>query len=136
MHRPTALLALLAASALLVAGPVEAARGGKGNGGSKTSSMTLDQSDPRHGDTITFTVSTTETDRPFSKVVCSRNGTIVYTSSAGHFDDYYLYFGAPEHHLASLNWPSGAADCTGSLVYQARNGRTKTLASVSFRVDA
>ena len=40
-------------------------------------------------------MSTTETDRPFSQVECSRNGFVVYTSSVGHFEDYYYYFGEP-----------------------------------------
>lgn len=142
MLRRLSLIALVSASALTLAIPVDAARGGgkgggKGGGGSTSeSSIVLDQAAPiTHGQEITMTVSTMATDRPFSEVECRQNGVLVYTSSAGHFDDYIEWFGPPTHTLSSLSWPSGDADCTAALTYQSRNGRWRTAASTSFHVD-
>jgi hypothetical protein len=145
MIRRIAGLALIGAAALTMVGSVEAARGGQKGGpnGSDSSSSSggtvfvIDQAAPIvHGQTITFTVETTEADRPFSKVNCYRGGVHVYSSSAGHFDDYNHYFGEPDHLLASLNWPSGDADCTASLEYMAKNGRMRTITAFDFHVDA
>lgn len=127
----------------LIAVPVLAAKGGNGGGGkgggkpvSGTSSITLVMVDgtgtePTHGDTITFSVSTTETDRPFVSVNCYQAGTWVYSASVGFFPDYPW---AQEFVLASTSWPSGAADCTAEL-YTSKDGRrTTTLATLDFSV--
>lgn len=142
MLRRFALVALAGASLLAIAGPVDAARGGNGNGnkgGGNTEAgstvFELNEAAPIvHGQAITFTVSTTEADRPFSSVQCYQSGVMVYSSTRGHFQDYYDYFGEPVHYLSSLGWPTGDADCTASLLYQARNGRTRSLTSFGFSV--
>lgn len=129
-----AMTALVMLATLAVTNPVAAAPGGlKGKPGANTVFI-LDQEAPAQGDTITFTVETTA-ERPFSKVNCYRDGFLIYHSSAGHFDDYYLYFGEPSHLLASLNWVSGAADCTASLEYYAK-GRMRTITTFDFHVTA
>jgi hypothetical protein len=141
---PSRAISVAAASAVALAvlsavGPVDAARGGGGAGGggsTGSSSIVLDQAAPIvHGQPVTFTVSTTATDRPFSQVNCFQGGTLVYQSTRGHFEDYYFYFGDPIHYLSSSAWVGGDADCTAELTYKSRNGRTSTLAKTSFRVE-
>ena len=139
MFRRCSLIAIATVALLSVTSAVDAAPGGKGGGkggGDSSSSIVMDQSGPiAYGQAVTFTVSTTASDRPFSQVHCEQGGTLVYSSTRGHFQDYYDYFGEPVHYLSSLSWPAGDADCTASLIYQARNGRMRTLASTSFHVD-
>lgn len=126
---------IIAAAAMVLAAatPVHAAPGGK-PGKPVETIFELDQPNPSQGDTITFTVQTDSSDRPFSKVNCYRDGFHIYSSSAGHFDDYYYYFGAPDHLLASLNWLSGPADCVASLEYMTNSGRMRTLVEFDFYV--
>lgn len=140
MIRRMSLVALAAASILALTGPADAARGGNKGGGAQkttgsTSSITLDQQAPiAHGQTITFTVASSA-DRPFSEVKCYQQGAMVYASSAGHFEDYSINFGEPQHILSSAGWPSGEADCSANLMYLAKNGRWRTAASTSFHVS-
>lgn len=131
---------LLGVLVLATASPAVAGKpSGAGKGGGKTdsgSSISLDQSGPfSYGQAVTFTVETTATDRPFSEVLCSKDGSVVYQSTRGHFQDYYDFFGQPIHYLSSLAWGGGDADCVASLVYQAKNGRMRSLASTSFHVS-
>lgn len=89
-------------------------------------------SGPRYGDTVTFTVSTSQTSNPFVNLRCYQNGSLVLSgwssfSPAGLGD---RMFG-----LASAAWHSGGADCTADLDMYS-NGRWKALASTSFHVDA
>ncbi len=139
MIRRIAFVMIAASTLFASAGAVDAARGGNGGGAKGTGDttvFTLDQATPlAHGQAITFTVSTTATDRPMSKVECYQGGTYVYQSTRGHFQDYYDYFGEPVHYLSSMAWSSGDADCTASLVYQARNGRSRTITSFDFHVS-
>jgi hypothetical protein len=138
MIRRLAVTAVLVGSVLTAVGTADAARGGKkGNAvrESSGSSIVLDQAAPARGEQITFTVSTSATDRPFSYVTCYQGGAMVYHSTRGHFADYYQYYGEPIHTLSSLAWTSGDADCTAELTYMARNGRMRTAASTSFQVS-
>lgn len=140
MIRRFAIVALAGAALLSVSVPVDAARGGNGGGGkpgpSGDTTFALDQAAPIvHGQEITFTVSTTAADRPMSQVECFQNGNYVYHSTRGHFQDYYDYFGEPVHYLSSLSWTAGDADCTASLIYQAKNGRMRTITSFDFHVS-
>lgn len=138
MTRRFAVVALAGAALLGATGTAEAARGGAGGGGKDTGSTTvflLNEAAPIvHGQQITFTVSTTVSDRPMSKVECYQNGSYVYHSTRGHFQDYYDYFGEPIHYLSSVSWTSGGADCMASLIYQGSNGRMRTITSFGFSV--
>lgn len=136
MTRRLVAVALAGAALLAATGTADAARGGGGQDTGSTTVFQLNEAAPIvHGQQITFTVSTTATDRPMSKVECYQNGAYVYHSTRGHFQDYYDYFGEPIHYLSSMSWTSGAADCTASLVYQTKTGRTRTIASFNFTVN-
>lgn len=145
MRKNITLIAVVAALIVAIAVPVAAAPGGKkgkpggggGGGGDSgsSSSITLDQPAPIvHGQDVTFTVSASVRE-PFSRVTCTQGGTTVYVSTKGHFPDYYEYFGEPIHTLSSAAWTGGDASCTAALIYFAKNGRQRTLASTSFAVS-
>jgi hypothetical protein len=142
---PAARIACTAAFLVLALALVPAALAGKGKPGTgstgSTSSslavaMVVDQngnSAPNWNDQITFNVSTTATVKPWVKLNCYQSGVWVSTSTAGFFPEYP--WGA-NFTLSSGGWTSGAGDCTATLYMVTSNGRTKTLASLSFHVDA
>jgi hypothetical protein len=124
----------------LMAGSAFAAKGGGANpsggsgGGSLALVMVTDVNGdglPNWGDQVTFTVSTTATDRPTVRLYCYQSGNLVYTFSAGFFAGYpwTRVFG-----LSSQSWTGGAADCTASLVYSGSNGRINTVATLNVAV--
>jgi hypothetical protein len=130
--------------ALLVVAPAAYAGkgGGKAGGGTTTggtSSLTLvlvNSTDgvAHQGQTVTFAVATTATDRPFVRVDCYQGTSWVYAASAGFFPDYPWSKDFP---LASNMWTSGAADCTATM-YMSKDGSTRVtnLATLKFHVDA
>ena len=154
---------VLAALALAVAAPAVADRGGNPNGGGKSGEngnkggnggggggggggqseggslalvMVYDQNGsggPNWNDQVTFDVSTTATDKPWVRLNCYQSGTWVSTSTAGFFPAYPW---APNFTLASGAWTSGAADCVATLYMVMSNGKSKTLAELTFQVDA
>lgn len=132
IRRTIVLLALTAALVAVLAAPA----GAKGRPSPKgDSSITLDQAAPlHHGDTITFSVQTTTTDRPFVVLECFRDRALIYKSTVGMFQDWYDEWGVPDFPLASLAWSGGDADCNAELQYQDRKHRMRTLASMEFHV--
>ena len=124
---------------VLVAGTALAGKGGaaKHTGGSGTIALVMveDQNTngaPNWNDTVTFTVTTTSTDRPFVSVDCYQNGAWVYTASAGFFPDYPW---PATFSLSSGSWPGGAASCNARLYSTSSGGtRTYTLATMTFAV--
>jgi hypothetical protein len=85
---------------------------------------------PTYGDTITFDVSTTETD-PYVNLTCFQNGSQVSEGWAA------FRVGAERTFvLDSPLWSGGSADCTADLGVFANNGKWKVLASASFHVGA
>ena len=118
-----------------------AGKGGKGKPGSSTSStstlslkMVYDRNAdgaPNWNDQVTFNVSTTATLKPWVKLNCYQAGVWVSTSTAGFFAAYPW---PPNFTLASGGWTSGAGDCTATLYLVTSNGRSKTLATLSFHV--
>jgi hypothetical protein len=115
----------------LIASSAFAARGGGGkpNGGGTLTAVVLDGTDavPNHTERLTFTVSTTATDRPFVTLHCWQGTTGVYNSSIGIFPTYMF---DPWFTLDSSYWMAGVeASCTASLWYYDRRGNQKVLAS-------
>src|SRR5438105_2864019 len=79
----------------------------------------------RFGDTITFNVSTTQTDNPFVNLVCTGDGV--------GYDSWAAFWPTSENFiLSSPAWTSGAADCTAKLVMYVNSNKYKLLASTSF----
>ena len=87
---------------------------------------------PNWGDTVTFNVSTTAS-YPAVQLVCYQNGALVFDQIVGFFPSYAW---SRDFALQSSSWTSGAADCTATLYYTAKNGADKTLATLSFPVHA
>jgi hypothetical protein len=87
-----------------------------------------------YGDTATFTVETTTTDRPFVVLECFKGRSLVYESTAGMFQDRYDEWGVPNFPLESLAWGRGDADCVAELQYQDRKWRVRTLATIEFSI--
>ena len=94
--------------------------GGKpsGGGGTLTLVMVTDNGNgaPNWGEQITFTASTTATDRPAVKVTCTQNGAVVYGWNTGYYADYPW----PDTQIMPLRsdyWTSGAASCSAVLHY-------------------
>ena len=135
-------VAVLAAFVLALV-VVPAAHAGKGGNAGKPSSGTsslslvlLNSTDglPHFGQQVTFTVSTTATDRPYVSLNCSQNGVWVYSASAGFFPDYPW---SQNFTLATFStWTSGAGDCTAKLYMTKDGSRSTTLATLSFHVYA
>jgi hypothetical protein len=145
---PAVRIAFLAAFLVLALALVPAALAGKGGnggggGGSATGStsslstvMVVDQNGngaPNWNDQITFAVSTSATSAPWVRLNCYQSGVWVSTSTAGFFAAYAW---APNFTLSSGAWTSGAGDCTATLYLVTSNGRSKTLNTLSFHVDA
>jgi hypothetical protein len=87
---------------------------------------------PAFGQSITFSVSTTETSNPFVNLKCYQGGVLVANGWSAFFPGGSgQYFG-----LYSPMWKSGAAACTADLGMLTSNGRWKVLASMSFNVTA
>jgi hypothetical protein len=133
----TVLLALVLVVAPTAFGGKGGAGGKPSGGGSSGLSLTvLDSTDglPHYGGQVTFTVSTTATDRPYVSLNCYQNGVWVYSGSAGFFPDYPW----PQTFvLATLStWTSGAGDCTARLYMTKDGSRSTTLATLSFHVYA
>jgi hypothetical protein len=86
------------------------------------------------GDQVTFDVSTTATDMPSVQARCYQAGTLVYSHTG------FFYGGASPSQVFTLRstvWTAGAADCTARLYYvNARQGKSVTLATLAFNVDA
>ncbi|MGH2837414.1 MAG: hypothetical protein ACRDJY_03585, partial [Thermoleophilaceae bacterium] len=129
----------------LIAGSVFAAKGGNrggGSGGGGTSysgslwlaPLVVDNNGngaPNRGDVVTFNISTNNP-APFVQLECFQGGSLVLLGRKGYFEgslDTNWNFG-----LSSGVWQSGAAECTGSLVYYTKRGWSK-YASTSFHVD-
>lgn len=124
----------------LMAGTAFAARGGKANPGSGSSTITLaplvtdsnSNGAPNWGDVVVFSISTTATTAPYVNLVCTQGGTVVLNGWKGYWDgslDSNGNFG-----LASGAWQGGAAACTAWLTMQTKSGWSR-LASTSFHVD-
>jgi hypothetical protein len=139
MFRATLLTALLA----LTIAPVALAGkgGGKPGGGGTTggtgslSLVLLDSTDglAHYGQRVTFTASTTATDRPFVRLDCYQGSTWVSTASIGLFADYPWdkFF-----ILRSTGWTGGAADCTATMYKTTDGSRLTNLATYRFHVYA
>ena len=89
---------------------------------------------PNWGDTVTFSVSTTETSQPSVIADCFQNGTLVYR----HYGFFYGDWSPSQNFvLQSYAWTGGAADCIATLYYiDAARGTEVDLATVPFYVDA
>jgi hypothetical protein len=135
---------VIAVTALFVgaATPALAAKGG--NSGSGSSSITLvtlgstgntltaqASTSPRVGDSVTFDVQTSATDRPYILLNCYRTGEWIYASQS-----FYSATNPPLFTLSSSAWTSGGADCTARLGKLNADGtRFTELASTSFTVN-
>jgi hypothetical protein len=124
----------------LIAGTAFAGKGGRSGGGATTGGGSLalvmytdanGNGLPNWGDQVTFTVSTTATDRPTVRLYCYQSGSLVYTFSAGFWSGYPW---TTVYGLSSQSWTGGAADCTASLVYSGNNGRINTVATLNVAV--
>ena len=129
---------VLAALALSATPALAGGRQG-GGGGSTSSSLQLVQLSPSaggpyFGDRITFNVSTTATTQPWVTATCSQNGVVVYQQTQGFFPTYL--YGQIFTLGPTPMWSAGAADCKATLVQRTSNGRSKTLAAITFHVSA
>ena len=124
----------------LVAGTALAARGGNGGGGGKPSGggtgtltmVPMDGATEAHfGARVTFTLSTTATDKPFVHLRCYQGGALVGEGRQGFFEgalgnQWFVLGPTPA-------WPSGAADCTAALEMYTNKGWS-LLGTTSFHV--
>jgi len=139
---PILLIAL--AVAMLSVSPALAAKGGNGkpSGGGGTISLAPLVYDananglPNYGDRVTFTLSTTATDKPWVELDCYQGGALVYQYRRGFFEGSLT--GEVFNLGGTVAWQSGAADCTAWLEKYTSKGSSSwsKLASTSFHVDA
>jgi hypothetical protein len=126
----------------LAAGTALAAKGGgkpapNPSSGTLTLRMVTDQNHdglPNWGDSITWSVSTTATTKPYVALTCRQGTTTVYSASAGYFAGY-LWPDSKIMVLMSPVWSGGAADCTGTLFMTTTKGN-KTLVTYPFHVSS
>jgi hypothetical protein len=135
-------LAMATILATMATGAAMAAKGGQGHhqsstgGGSISLVMVTDANGdtlPNYGDQLTFTASTTATNRPFVALDCYKGGVRVYGFSAGIFPDYPW---TQIYTLKSSMWTGGAADCTATGYYFTSNGREVIFATMGLPVGA
>jgi hypothetical protein len=88
---------------------------------------------PNYGESVTFTVSTNATSRPFVALDCYQNGERVYGFSAGIFPSYPW---TQTYELSSDLWTGGAADCTATGYYYTSNGSNRVFGTLAFPVAA
>ena len=131
--------------ALTVAGAAFAGNGGGSNKASASwisapfvvassdPSLAAATSAPRHGDVVTFDISTSQTSSPFVNVRCYQDGALVLNGWSAFFAGG---LGDKTFGLGSPAWQSGAGDCTADLGMYSANARWRVLASTSFHVDA
>jgi len=131
------------ALAFVMAAPAFAAKGGQGKGGGKGKpgnggTIELVQYDTdgvaSFQEKITFTVSTTATDRPWVHLTCNQGGTPVLEDRQGFFPtalgDEWFYLGP------TPAWQGGDATCTAFLEKYKTKGKGgwEQLASTTFPV--
>ena len=119
-------------------GTALAAKGGghRAGGGGSISLVLLNSPDgePHYGQSVTFSVATTATDKPWVELDCYTTGTntLIYQDWRGFFDGSLT---GQNFILGTSNaWQSGDADCTAWLVKYSK-GWSK-LTSTSFHVYA
>jgi hypothetical protein len=122
----------------LTAGSVFAGKGGKAGASSielaivNAAVATAEVAGPSYGDTVTFNVATTSTDRPYVLLNCYQDGAWVYAAQAGFWPTYPW---GQTFVLAANSWTGGSASCTARLgVLNADGTRFRELATTSFDV--
>jgi hypothetical protein len=134
-----ALISLLVVG--LMAGTAFAAKGGKpsaGTGGSLNLALVADANGngaANWGDSLTFSPSTTSSDKPMVSLTCYQGSTVVYSHSAGFYPGY-PWPASQTFVLSSAAWAGGAADCTARGYYSNRHGGFVTFATQALHVDA
>src|SRR5690348_2758135 len=100
--------------AMVVASPALAGKSGgtrpSGGGTLTVRNVSAPGTDPSYGQTITFDVATTATDKPMVELDCSQNGSAVYSHSAGFYPDYPWPW-LQNYQMSSSVWTGGAANC-------------------------
>jgi hypothetical protein len=93
---------------------------------------TAEVAGPNYGDTVTFNVATTATDRPYVLLNCYQDGAWVYAAQAGFWASYPW---GQNFVLSASSWTGGSASCTARLgVLSADGARFRELATTSFDV--
>jgi hypothetical protein len=136
MRRLTVLASVLVFAATFGSSVLAQQGKGKGKGGNQntgtSTTFTLvlvndvnGNGSPDWGDTVTFSVSTTETNQPYVSLTCYQGGALVASSDT--WPDPTTLF--------SRTWQSGAAECTAELFYF-RSPSKVVIATLPFSVGA
>ena len=141
--RKTFIALALVTVVAIVAGPATAGGNGRGGGkpagggGGTISLVLLNSTDgsAHWGQQVTFDVSTSATTKPSVTLTCWQGSAEAYRSSAGFYPEYPWQW-AQTFTLQSAVWSGGDADCTATLYYVDRRGRTQTLSSIGFHTYA
>lgn len=108
--------------------------GGGGGGGSIAGPMLVTDVNgngvANYGDTVTFNVSAS-TSTPYVDLVCSQNGGVVYSATAGFFASYPWPW-TKDMNLASQMWTGGNADCVATLYTFNSRAKKVVLATLKF----
>ena len=131
---------ILSVLMLVVPATAQAAARGKTSGTTAPASLQLvmvydanGNGAPNYGDTVTFNVTQSSTDKPYVTVNCSQNGAWVSAQTNGM---YASYTWGQNFTMGSSSWTSGAADCNADLHYTSSRGKTVSLATLTFSVAA
>ncbi len=117
-------------TSVLITGSTFAAKGGNGNGpraAATTTGMTMVETDPHFGGTVSLAVSyPAMRELPLVRVLCFQNGQMVYQYSQwSNGAEPWV----PSFALWSAPWAAnggGAADCAADLYYFTYQGQTQT----------
>jgi hypothetical protein len=132
MRKTVALIVAASVVALAPAAANPASAGKPAPSGS--SSVTLDQAGPHVvGNVVTFSPSTTATEKPWEQLTCYQGVTLVLNES--HPDYWPNALNDPgEFALGPTDlWQQGGADCVATLQMNTKRGM-RTLATLSFSV--
>ena len=118
----------------LVAGTAFAAKGGGRTGGTLALAIVTDGNGnglPNYGDVVTFSGSTTASDKPMVGLRCWQGSTWVFDGYVALFDSWL----SKNLTLVSTNWDESAdADCTARLFYYDNRSRERVLTTMGFGV--
>jgi hypothetical protein len=107
--------------------PAHATKGG-GKGGptrdAPRGTISVNQADPHYGDTVTFTVTTSNVNNNVSlriQLLCTQSGSLVWADAGGLDGSFQL--AGPN---TSGSWTGGAAYCDATLYYFTYQGQMQT----------
>ena len=102
------------------------------NGSLNGDVIMLNQTNPRHGDAIDFTLHTS-LNKPYVTLSCIQGDVTALSASKAYFGEFNRYFNLFANPAGDTGWENGGAHCTASL-WKFGDGVSKMYAQIEFDV--